>query len=41
MKAPWGCVCGWSVWCVLDTALHMLGIKVRWVCDRHDKVITS
>lgn len=48
MKAPWWFCCGWwSPWCVLDTAMHRLGVpldtgsRFRWVCDKHDNAIMN
>jgi hypothetical protein len=44
MKPPWWfCPCcrPWNIWCVLDTALHAVGLTVRCVCDRHENAITS
>jgi hypothetical protein len=43
MSGPprWFCCRPWSLWCVLDTLLHSVGVTVRYVCDRHDKVLMS
>jgi len=34
MSAPCGCK---SLTCWLDISLHRLGVRVPWVCNRHQR----